>query len=433
MLEADRASIFMRMISLSVKNDHSREWCTDRGWLSLTPTGDQEWVELRWDSGVVKLSRGLEIYNFDHSGRPVSVTRKNDLFRRGLDGKLVRIWRYLEEGEKFHGCVPLDETESEQFLRSVSETLTTLRPRLGEEFRWLEPALKIDLKADAEVFRELYQEVGILPPDCYRTLLLNLTIGCSYNKCTFCNFFKEKTYSLRSPDQFRDHIDEVKRSFGPSISYRRGIFLGQANAANAPVASLESALTAIAEAFPCPYRDQEGNPRHPLGFERVSSFMDTFSRNQRPAEDWKKLYDLGLKSLYLGVESGSPRILKLLQKPGHPRYIKDLVTTLKEIGMEVNVIFMTGVGGKEMAKEHVDATIELLDSLPLTAGDRIYLSAFVPHPESEYYQIAQDRGLTPMSALECRWQTQEIRDRLRVPAYPQGPARTHYDINQFVY
>lgn len=345
----------------------------------------------------------------------------------------MRIHRYMEEGEKFHASYHLSEEEKQIFLESVHQAIHEIKPRLGQEFSLLEPIFSIDLNKDALNFKELYGEVGILPPDCYRSLLLNLTIGCSYNKCSFCNFYKDKIFRLRTPEQFKEHIAHAKSAFGPSIASRKGIFLGQANAANAPVESLEYALHLIASEFQANFLDSYGNKRHPLGFERVSAFMDTFSRVQRPASDWEKLYDRGLKALYLGVESGSPEVLKLLQKPGHPRYIKETAIILKKIGFELNVIFMTGAGGKELANSHLQQSAKLINELPLTAGDRIYISPFVPHPNSEYVSRAKERKLTPLSELECRKQTHDLRKLLRIASYPRGPATTFYDIKQFIY
>ena len=403
------------------------------GRLELPPIGKDGRLELCWDAGSIKVSQDLEIYKFDLSGRPLSITRKDGIFRRGLDGQVVRILRRHQGEEKFHTCRAVEGLERQAFLASVVEKLESLRTRLGSDFRRLEPAINLNLENDSRTFSDLYGQVGILPPDCYRALLLNLTQGCSYNKCSFCHFFKEKSYSLRAPAQFKTHIEQAKRAFGRSITGRRGIFLGQANAANVPTPNLESALASIAEAFPCVLSDRLGERRHPLGFDRVSSFMDTFSQLQRTAADWQRLHAMGLKALYLGVESGSSKVLKLLCKPGHPRFIKDLVDILKVTGMEVNVIVMTGVGGKEMSDEHVGETADLLNALPLTAGDRIYLSAFLPDPNSKYASLARTRGLTQMSQLECRQQTRSIRNKLRFDQFPKGPAVTLYDIQQFVY
>ena len=171
----------------------------------------------------------------------------------------------------------------------------------------------------------------------------------------------------------------------------------------------------------------------PLEFERVSCFLDTFSQSRRTAKQWSHLRQLGLDTLFLGVESGSPRVLKLLRKPGHPRLILSLVQKLKQAGIKVNVIIMTGVGGKEMALEHVESTALLLNSLPLSESDRIQFSAFVPAKNSEYSQQADARKLTSLTLLECRLQKKQICSLLKLPDSGKGPTRGLYDVNQFVY
>lgn len=389
-----------------------------------------ESLHLQWDSSQVKLSQGLKEFRFDHSGRPVALTINGNLFRRGLDGTVLCIRRYEEAGERFHSVARLEGKQRDRLLFKVRQEILDLRPVLGENFQRISPAVQIDLPQDARTFSQLYGRVGILPPESYRCLLLNLTRGCSYNKCSFCNFFKEQKYMLRTGPDFRRHIEEVKAAFGPSLEARRGIFIGQANAGNVPQEALSSALFAIREAFPCSFTDASGKPRHPLEFERVSCFLDTFSRSRRTAKQWSHLRQLGLDTLFLGAESGSPRVLKLLRKPGHPRLLISLVQKLKQAGIKVNVIIMTGVGGKEMASEHVESTAALLNSLPLSESDRIQFSAFMPNEDSEYSHRADAQKLTPLTPLECRLQKKQICSLLKGG---KGPTRSLYDVNQFVY
>jgi radical SAM superfamily enzyme YgiQ (UPF0313 family) len=381
----------------------------------------------------VRLSQGLKDYRFDLSGRPLSLTIKGQLFKRGLDGTMLRIRRYEEGAERFHYTARVGGQDREELLSEVRSELLGLKPLLGENFRRLSPVLDIDLAEDAQRFSRLYGRIGILPPESYRSLLLNLTRGCSYNKCSFCDFFKAESYKVRSAAEFRDHIGAAKAAFGDSIKSRRGIFLGQANAGNVPQDALTYALSAVRDAFPCEFTDQKGQPRHPLQFEQVSCFLDTFSQSKRTLLEWCQLRDLGLSTLYLGVESGSPKVLKLLRKPGHPRLLIPLVQKLKQARIGVNVIIMTGVGGKEMASEHIEQTARLLNALGLTGSDRIQFSAFLPTPNSEYSLQDEAKELTPLTRFECRMQKKQICSHLNYEESPTGPTRSLYDVSQFIY
>lgn len=366
---------------------------------------------------------------FDQAGRLLSATMNGGVYRRGTDGSILRIERQESGTVRYHDTRRLDVGEADQLLHQIHIRLHAARSLLGDGFAPLMPATTINLKADAAIFRKLYRGVGILPPDRYRALVLNLTEGCSYNRCSFCSFYRNKTYRVRSTEVFRRHVQSIVAAFGAGLAYRRGIFLGQANAASLALDSLLGALATIREMFPCKWTDLSGRPRHPLDFERVSAFLDTFTRPRRSVQDWVLLRRAGLDSVYLGVESGSPRALKLLGKPGAPRHVGELVSRLKQAGVKVNVIIMSGVGGREMAQEHMAATTALLNSLPLVGEDRIHISEMVVQPGSKYSRT----DLEHLDRVACRLQTRAIRAGLRFPEPPRGPAATLYDIRQFVY
>lgn len=357
---------------------------------------------------LIKLVRnGLEVMSFDPAGRPLAAALEGHVYRRGLDGTVLCIDRVPDE--RFHQVARVDP---QLFHGQLQARLEDARDRLPDAF----PPLVLDRLRDEAVFRSLYRGVGILPPDRYRALVLNLTEGCSYNRCEFCSFYKHKRFQVRTPEQFRAHLREAVTAFGVGLAYRRGIFLGQANAASLPTDVLQSALEIIREEFPPPLTDRHGRPRHPLEFESVAAFLDTFTRPTRSVPDWSALNQFGLSHLYLGVESGALPVLKKLGKPGSPRFVRILVERLKQAGLTVSVIVMSGAGGWELEEVHVRETASLLNALPLKGGDRIYISELsVPDETLEHRR-------------RCRAQTRALKERLR-----PGPLVSLYDVRQFVY
>src|SRR5690606_34305073 len=151
---------------------------------------------------------------------------------------------------------------------------------------------------------------------------------------------------------------------GPALPWRRGLFLADANAANLPFDHPSGALRHLRERFPA----------KPCDFDRAASFLDTFTANRRSVPAWAALPALGLEVLYLGVETGNLQLLRMLRKPGHPERVADLVGRLKQAGLRVGVILMTGVGGRALAQRHVEDSAALLNRLPLDGQDRVYLS-----------------------------------------------------------
>lgn len=369
-------------------------------------------MKTRWErrhaQGRIELARDrLEIYRLDEAGRLLSWVRDGRSYRRGLDGTVLQIRRYEEGPDKFHLVRRLAPAERSLRLDQAKSRLH----EAGEETR--------DWEADADRFRELYGRVGILPPDQYASLVLQLTQGCSYNRCAFCNFYRSERFAVKEGAAFQEHLTAVLAYFGAGLTARRGTFLGEANAANLPTPALLEALATVRAAFPA---------RHPQRLDQVGAFMDTFSTRRSQAE-WNELAAAGLHEIYLGVESGSRTVLKLLQKPGDPQRMEHLVEQLKGAGIVVNLIFLCGAGGHELSWEHVAATTGLLKRLPLGPGDRVYLSDLEVHPESQYARL----GLSPLDRWECRQQARAMRALLDYPPPPRGPAVTLYDVRQFVY
>lgn len=365
--------------------------------------------ERRHSQGRIELVRDrLEIYRLDEAKRLLGWVRNGHTYRRGLDGTLLQLER-LEVGEdRFHEVRRVPPAERAFRLEQATSRLA----EAGEQ-------APLDLEADALRFRTLYGRVGILPPDRYHSLVLQLTRGCSYNQCSFCNFYRGQAFAVRPAGEFRAHLEQALEFFGSGLSARRGTFLGEANAASLPTRTLLEALEVVRSFFP---------PRHPQRLDDVGAFLDTFT-TRRSESEWRELAEAGLKEVYLGVESGSKMVLRLLRKPGSPRRIESLVGQLKRAGIRVNLIFLCGAGGHTLAWEHVAASSALLKRLPLTQGDRVYLSDLQVHPGSEYEQL----GLPALDRWECRSQARAMRALLSFPPPPRGPMVTLYDVRQFVY
>ncbi|MCR5663088.1 MAG: radical SAM protein [bacterium] len=413
----------------------SQTLADDKGGLLVIPRrGKKPIYQLEWNKERVKITRDrLESASFDPAGRLFSFSVRQSIWRRGLDGRILEISHIPADASKMPACFfhvgrVTDKEEAETWEKWVEEFVADAKAAFGPH-----PALEIPLKTerlqDAENFLKIFNPVGILPPDQYRSLVLQLTEGCSYNKCAFCDFFKRGKFRMKSADEFREHVKQAFAYFGESLIARQGIFIGEANAVSVPDNDLLNALDIIREAVD---NWNKTNPMEEQRFAKIFSFLDTFTV-KRTASQWRALKDKGLDRLYLGVESGSKNILNLLNKPGSAEHTIELITTLKEAGLRVGPIVMTGVGGKEMAQDHLEATAAMLNKLPLTSDDRIYISEFLVVEGSEYARRAKERNLTELNRMECREQSRALRNMLRFEPPPQGPAVALYDVRQFIY
>lgn len=272
-----------------------------------------------------------------------------------------------------------------------------------------------------ERFRQVWGRVAILPPDQYAAAVVQLTQGCAYNGCRFCTFYKDVPYRVREKSEFVAHLRAVQEFFGAELGERRGLFLAAANAANAEDACLFAALghlSDLAQSDAAWRRCWQGG---------VASFLDTFSQNSRSRATWQALREAGLTSLYLGVETGSASLRRLWRKPGQAADIVALVERLKDAGLKVGVIVLSGAEAEFRENDHNGATARLLNRLPLDGHDRVYISEYrsgQPFATVDAYVNYRRR---------CRQATEDLQAQLCLPAYPQGALISLYDVWQYLY
>ncbi len=378
-------------------------------------------ITVRIRPQVINLLVGDEApsYSFDLAGRLIGTFAGGVNYRRGLDNRVLSKWRG-SDGTRQRRWLSPDEarrflTEVYDLARRVAQT--TAEPGLAVLLRWDWAALQ----ADASRFAAVYRPVSILPPDQYLALVVQATEGCSYNRCTFCDFYRDRPFRVKSADELRAHIAAVRAFFGPALGLRKSLFLADANALVVPMPRLRAWFDVIAEARVLP------------AGAGVYSFMDAFDVHRKAADEWAELTARGLRRVYIGMETGDDGLLRWLRKPGTVADVRDAVSLLKDAGVAVSVIIMTGVGGERYAAAHVYGTIAALNAMPLGAGDLVYFSPFVAQPGSEYASLAATEHIRPLTDIEIAAQEVAIRAALRPhdPAHP--PQFSRYDIREFIY
>ncbi|HSO26918.1 MAG TPA: radical SAM protein, partial [Anaerolineales bacterium] len=276
-------------------------------------------------------------------------------------------------------------------------------------------------QADAEQYHQVYKPVGILPPDQYMAVVLQATEGCAFNTCTFCDFYKDRPFRIKSPSEFLEHAHAVRDYLGPGLSLRRTIFLGDANALVAPMAKLSPLMDIVHQVY-----DVER-----LG--GIYAFLDGFSGQKKTRADYADLARRGLKRVYIGMESGNAELLSFLRKPGQPQDALQAVRALKAGGVAVGVIVLLGAGGRQYARRHVADTIALLNAMPLDLEDVVYFSELILSEGMHYVQDAYAAELQPLDEAARQAQAEEIEAGLRFSEQGGVPHISRYDIREFVY
>lgn len=197
------------------------------------------------------------------------------------------------------------------------------------------------------------------PPSEANSLIFQVTLGCSFNVCSFCNMYRTKEYVERSWDEIKTEIDlAAKHMQGTSR-----IFLADGDALNLSTDRMLQILDYIHTKFP--------------KIERVSCYAMPKNLLEKSAEDLKKLYDAGLTMFYIGIESGSDKILKKVTKGATGKTIIKACKKAKDAGYIISCMIILGLGGKTYSKEHIDGTARVVSE-----SSPHYLGALTLHIEA---------------------------------------------------
>ena len=207
------------------------------------------------------------------------------------------------------------------------------------------------------------------PPSEAYSLIVQVTIGCSHNKCTFCDMYKEKRFRVRKLEEVKADFDEARRM------YRRvgRIFLADGDALMCRPEHMAEILRYIKKVFPeC---------------ERVTSYGSPASILCKKQEDLNMLHDLGLDMIYLGLESGSDEVLRRINKGETADEIVHAGLMVKEAGMKLSVTCIAGLGSLELSEEHAIKTAEALSRMK---PEYIGLLTLMVEPGTPLYDWVHD-------------------------------------------
>jgi radical SAM superfamily enzyme YgiQ (UPF0313 family) len=375
---------------------------------------------------------GTQVFSFDNAGRLWTAMLDGISYRRGLDGKIVAKWskntdrhrRWLAETESAVLETRIQQEVVDLTTAIQARELILNAPIPSPAITVLERAARFDqvhYRKDEAHYHQVYQPVGILPPDQYMAVVLQATEGCSFNTCTFCNFYRDRPFRIKSLADFKAHALAVKEFLSEGLSLRRTVFLGDANALVMPMSRLAPMLEIVHAVFDV---DCLGG---------TFAFLDGFSGEKKTAQDYATLAALGLKRIYIGMESGNAPLLQFLHKPGRPEDVISAVQAIKAGGIAVGLIVLLGAGGKIYASDHVRDTITALNAMPLDLDDLVYFSELVESEGLAYTTDAYQHGLQPLTSEERIAQGNEIEAGLVFSPLGGTPHISRYDIREFVY
>ena len=225
-----------------------------------------------------------------------------------------------------------------------------------------------------------YEGNCIRPPPEADSILLQVTVGCSHNKCTFCGTYKDKRFRIKDNDIILSDI-----LFASKYMKRQDrVFLMDGDALIIPQKRLMWILKRIKENLPW--------------VKRVGAYANTKSIRMKSPQELIELRENGLGMLYLGVETGDDEIRKKINKGSSAEQCLEMGKRVKNAGIQLTVTVLLGIGGKEKSLDHARATGELLSAMDPDYASALTVILIPGTPLWEEYergdfQMPDERGL----------------------------------------
>ena len=183
------------------------------------------------------------------------------------------------------------------------------------------------------------------PPPEADSFLLQCTIGCSHNQCTFCGMYKDRRYRLRTLPEIIGDIKMAKVTLGRRLLK---VFLCDGDAISIETEMLLEILAELHKAFPF--------------LQQVSTYVAPQSTLNKSVDELRQLQEAGLTTTYLGVESGDDKVLKAVRKGVNSSEIIKAAKNIVQSGMNLTTMVMLGLGGKDSGS-HIMATADIINQM----------------------------------------------------------------------
>jgi len=184
-----------------------------------------------------------------------------------------------------------------------------------------------------------YIEPVFRPPSEARSLIFQITVGCSQNQCRFCGMYKGKRFHLRPVKEILAEIAELPASYRTRVEQ---VFLADGDALVYPFEGLVTILDALAATFP--------------NLTRIGSYASPNSLTTKTVEQLQLLREKKLRILYFGLESGDDQTLQQINKGFDSNRMAELALMARQAGMKLSVTAILGLAGRTRSLEHARAT-----------------------------------------------------------------------------
>ena len=253
-----------------------------------------------------------------------------------------------------------------------------------------------------------YEQPMFRPPSEAYSLILQITFGCSWNKCAFCEMYAQKQFRVKSFDTVKEEIEAVANQ---GIRIKK-VFLADGDAMVLSANKLIRILNEINSNLD--------------GIRRVSAYARPKDIASKTVEELIGLKEAGLDLLYVGIESGDDEVLKRVNKGETYESTVAGLKKAKEAGIKLSVMILNGLGGKELSKQHAINSARVLNAVQPEFASTLVLS--FPYGE-EHFKGKFTGEFTSLSKLEL---IQEMQIFLKHTELEQTVFRSDHASNYLV-
>lgn len=225
------------------------------------------------------------------------------------------------------------------------------------------------------------------PPSEANSLIIQATLGCSHNKCSFCSMYKGKKFTIKPLEKIKEEILEFRRM----DSYVQRIFIADGDALIIPMNDLRNLLKFIKNTF--------------KECTRVTMYASPKSIRLKTIDELIELKNLGLEMVYMGIESGSEEILKDINKGATRDEIIQAGKKIKESGTKLSATIISGIGGKEKTDIHAKDTGSIIS---IIKPDYIGVLSLMVERNTEIEEKVKNGELKILSSFEILKEIKEI-------------------------
>jgi len=227
-----------------------------------------------------------------------------------------------------------------------------------------------------------YEGTIYRPPSEAYSLLIQATIGCPHNKCSFCSMYKGTRFKIRPVGDIKEDLLAARDHYG---EYIESIFFPDGNTIIMKAEQLIDIFSYARSLFP--------------ELKRITIYGSARFVNKKSQEDLIGLHEAGLSRLHMGMESGDDITLQKINKGTTAAEIIEAGLKLKKAGIQTSEYYLVGIAGKDRWKEHAENSAQVLSAF---SPEFIRLRTFAPEPNTpitEEIEAGRFQYLSPHEAL----------------------------------